>query len=481
MLILLLVAILFTIAFLLFDRAGTGSLSDRLWTLRRTLLTDSGELNVSIPSSAELRARCTEIAANLLDVRATPEARRDDNWTANLRNLTTELQETNALLDVAHRSERDALETLAFANEAARAAGQPTISVDVRGNAIVVAPPAEPHPGSHGPGAAFGDTEGARSWGAEFIESDTYRDRGEGNFRSGEVEVRNLLTSFDTGNGSNEFVPVGQPFLAPQGIRRMRFFLRDLIPSGPTGLNSIPYIVEHTPATDESGAETVSEASAKPEVTMEFDRVDATVQKIAAWLQITEEAYNDAPTLRAYIDGRLAYMLAFREEAQLLSGNGTSPNIKGILSFSGVQTQAAVAEDLAGTVGLAMAKVENVDGYADGVAINPITFWTGVVERHSSQIDGSATGNGNLPFASPDLPIFGATTIRTRGLATNKALVGCYGMGAQIFDRARPTIKSTDSHASLFISNTLVILAEERLALAVHRPDFFVDTTLSFS
>lgn len=434
----------------------------------------------AIPSSAELRTRCTELASELLDTRAIPEARRDDNWTANLRNLTTELQETNALEQVAVRNERAALEEIAFHNDAARTAGQPTIGRDAEGRTVVVpVPPAGRHEGARGPAAAFGDTEGARSWGAEFIESAEYTERS--GYRSGEVEVRNLLTSFDHGTGSNEFVPVGQPFLAPQGIRRMRFFLRDLIRSGPTGLNSIPYIVEHTPATDETGATTVSEASAKPEVTMEFDRVNATVEKIAAWLQITEEAYNDAPTLRAYIDGRLAYMLAFREEAQLLSGNGTSPNIKGILSFSGVQTQNAVAEDLAGTIGLAMAKVENVDGYADGVAINPITFWTGVVERHSSQIDGSMTGNGNLPFAAPDLPIFGATTIRTRGLAANKALVGCYGMGAQIFDRARPTIKSTDSHASLFISNTLVILAEERLALAVHRPDFFVDTTLSFS
>src|SRR6185295_15944273 len=124
-------------------------------------------------------------------------------------------------------------------------------------------------------------------------------------------------------------------------------------------------------------------------------------------------------------------------------------------------------------------KVENVDGMANGVAINPITFWTGVVERHSSQMDGSFA-TGGLPFATAPSQQFGLPVVRTRALAANKAVVADWN-GAQIFDRLGTTIKTSDSHASLFISNTLVVLAEKRLALAVHRADWFVDTTLSFS
>ena len=71
--------------------------------------------------------------------------------------------------------------------------------------------------------------------------------------------------------------------------------------------------------------------------------------------------------------------------------------------------------------------------------------------------------------------------VRTRALAVNKAVVGNWSLGATIFERAGTTIRTTDSHASLFISNTSVILAEERVGLAVHRPDWFVTTTLDIT
>ena len=41
------------------------------------------------------------------------------------------------------------------------------------------------------------------------------------------------------------------------------------------------------------------------------------------------------------------------------------------------------------------------------------------------------------------------------------------------------TILMTDSHASLFIDNTLVILAEHRANVAVHTPKAFVKITFA--
>jgi hypothetical protein len=48
-------------------------------------------------------------------------------------------------------------------------------------------------------------------------------------------------------------------------------------------------------------------------------------------------------------------------------------------------------------------------------------------------------------------------------------------MGGQIFDRAGITVRSSDSHDDFFVKNKVAILAEERLAVAWYRPDFFVD------
>ncbi len=427
----------------------------------------------TIQSSAELREAALTAADRLVGLRSIPEERRPDSWATEVRAAVDELNDTNALFDTAVRMEQDAMQRAAW-DAALTEAADPN------------------RRGSRGPDGAFTDAApDARSAGAQFVESDEYRaqlgeviDGGARELlhKSGSgFEVRNLLTGSSIGtSGSNVFAPVGTPYLQAGTLRMMRFFMRDVLPVQNTGLQTVPYIKELNAATNETGATTVQEASAKPEVTMEFTSAEAPIRKIAAWIQVTEEAYADAPTLQGYVDTRLAYMLQVEEEDQLLQGNGTAPNISGITDQSGVQTQSAVADDLAGTIGLAIAKIENVDGDASFVAINPITFWTGVVERHSSQMDGGALASGNLPWGMPPTTLFGLPAIRSRVFSSNKALVGA-GLGATIFERSGTTIRSTDSHASLFISNTLVVLAEKRTGLAVHRPDWFVDTTLSFS
>ncbi len=458
-------AALLTLAVTLLDRSGTSSLAERFRTLGFTLLTDTGEL-APAPTSAELRTRCMEIADNLRTHDAIPENSRSDTWGAQRRGLLDDLHDSDLQATVTENSERHAMQVTAWEHaiaEAKRRAADPN------------------NRDGRGPDAATGAAgQTVESWGQRFTESDNYRNRG-GSGTVGEVEVRNLLTGSSIGGtGSDAFVPVGSPFLNPQAVRRMHFFLRDLIPFGPTNLESIPYIQELSPATNETGATTVQEASAKPEVTMQFVRVDAPVRKIAAWIQLTEEAYNDAPTLRGYIDTRLAYMLQVREEAQYLSGNGTSPNLTGITATSGVQTQNAVSGDMPATIGQAIGKIEAVDGMADGAAVNPTTYWSQITSRHSTWLDGGfGGGNEGLPFGSAPPGMWGLPLVRSRVLGSGKALVGCFSIGSQGFDRMQTTIKSTDSHASLFVSNTIVVLAEKRVALAIHRPDFFVDTSIS--
>jgi HK97 family phage major capsid protein len=288
------------------------------------------------------------------------------------------------------------------------------------------------------------------------------------------VEVRNLLTSTSAGtSGSNLFVPVGTPFLSQGGLQRRRPFVRDLLSVQQTGLASVPYIRELNEVTNEAGATTVSEASAKPEVTMEFQPADAPIRKIAAWVQATNEALDDAPTLQGYIDTRLAYMLMIEEESQIIAGNGTAPNISGILDNS-PQTDTG---ELYTVIGTAAGKIEAVDGYPDGVVANPVDFWAAVTDRHATQFDGD--GNGSAPFGTPVPTVWGLPVIRSRALTSGDALVGAWKLGATLFEKQGVTIRSTDSHASLFTSNTVVILAEERVGLAIHRPNWFVDCTVT--
>nr|MBP7631261.1 phage major capsid protein [Acidimicrobiales bacterium] len=300
----------------------------------------------------------------------------------------------------------------------------------------------------------------------------------------GGIEVRNLLESGNAfGSGSGAFVPVGSPYLSAQAVQQRRLFVRDLIPVQQTGLASVPYIQEVNGPTNETGAATVAEGSAKPEVTAEFTTVDAPLRKIAAWIQVTMEAMEDAPTLAGYINTRLTYMVLLEEEDQVLQGNGTAPNISGILDQANKGTQTATNNDVPATIADAAAKIELKDGFADGIAMNPGDYWASISERRSTNFDGESNGSSgtSIPFGAPPQTLWGLQVVRTRTLASLTAIVGCWSLGATIFEKGGVRIRSTDSHASLFTSNTEVVLAEKRTGLAVHRPDWFIDTTLDIT
>ena len=292
-------------------------------------------------------------------------------------------------------------------------------------------------------------------------------------------EVRTLLdsdTNSGTGDAAGIWRPVGSAYETPPRVQQARLFVRDVISVQGTNLASVPYIRELSATTHEFGASSVAEGTTKPEVTMLFEQDDAPVRKIAAWIPATEEIIDDAPTLRGYIDNRLAYMLALREEFEIINGSGVNPRLKGILQFAGLQSQ-SFSTDVPTTVGLAIGKIEAVDGTPDGVAMNPNKFWAMMTTRNANQFDGGF-GVG-APFGAPMNTLWGLPVIRSRVLTLNQCIVGSWRLGATLFDKLQTTIRVGNQHSTYFVENKVAILAEERVALAVHRPDFFVNTTLA--
>ena len=88
-------------------------------------------------------------------------------------------------------------------------------------------------------------------------------------------------------------------------------------------------------------------------------------------------------------------------------------------------------------------------------------------------------GNNGAPFTAAPPALWGVPTIRSRAVSQGQALVGSWSLGATLFDRMQTRIVAGNQHSDYFVNNKVAILAEERVALAVHRPDFFVKVTLS--
>lgn len=323
-----------------------------------------------------------------------------------------------------------------------------------------------------------------RSAGQQVVEDEdfsawTKRSAGKSSFgESPTVELRALIAENDT-TGSATLLPVGQPYLVD--TRRQRLFIRDLIGVQQTQLSNIPYVRELNSVANALSASTVTEGGTKPEATMQFTPDNAPVEVIATNIPITRQIMEDATTLVGYINGRLVYMLKIREEHEILSGNGIAPDLKGILSYSDVQTQSAVTGDFAVTIGNAIAKIELVDGFADGIAMNPADFWKLVMHRVAGGSSGTTNGvlDAGSVTQSPIQYVWGLPVVRSNSMTAGQCLVGNYGMGATLFDRSQSGVRIFEQHSDFAVKNKVLLLAEERIALAVNRADFFVNTTLA--
>lgn len=221
---------------------------------------------------------------------------------------------------------------------------------------------------------------------------------------------------------------------------------------------------------------------AKPQSSIGWQRVTTPIETIATWMAATRRQLADAGQTRALIDNQLQLMLDLTEEDQELNGNGNSPNIRGLLNTSGVQTL-----DLTGTAHGA-ATHANMDGLRDairlvrtgpafakpdGVVLNP---FDAAAADESKDTLGRYMGNG--PFTDGPDTIWRLPRVESLAIAQGHALVGAFKQGATVFQREEVAIFASDSHADFFVRNLIAVLAEERLGLAVFFPAAFCYVTL---
>ena len=313
---------------------------------------------------------------------------------------------------------------------------------------------------------------------------------------SGGYNVKDVFSGMPSGDITTGLGSVQRDAIVTPPMRTKR--VRDLFPVRRTNAAVIEYFRQLGFTTLEAGhgvnnAATVAErgtgaASAtfgiKPQSSFAFVGEQAPVRTLAHWEAAHRNVLADEPQLRSIIDNELMYGLRLLEDNQILNGDGTGENLLGVLNTPNIQEYAwSDGETLpvADTKADAIRRAATLSFLAyyepSGVVLHP-NDWEDIEltkDEQGQYLIAVSVAMGGEP------KVWRMPLVDTPAITEGTALVGAFGTGAQLYDREEASIRISEQHSDFFVRNAIVILAEQRLALAVKRPEAFVKVSFDLA
>jgi hypothetical protein len=339
----------------------------------------------------------------------------------------------------------------------------------------------------------------SRSAGQRFVEAAEYKDliaSGKLSIPGSKLDTGAIVVGprigaaasdiIHTGTGGSEVVRnVRLPGVLPLPQRPLT--IRDLFPNETLSAgNGVDYlaVVGFDNAAAAVAQATAVNNGAKPQSSFRMEERTSPATWIATWLAVTRQSLSDIDQIRSLIDNQGTTMVDLAEEDELLNGDGTAPNLTGLLDDgnTGLQTLDLTGDggDLANLEGIRTARRMARQGVGrippTFVIVNPVDS-----EEYDLMKDNEGRYRAGDPFAigggADSPPIWKLPRVESEAMAEGTALVGGR-MGATIFDREPLSIRVAEQHADFFIRNLAVILFEKRIAFPIYFPAAFVEVTL---
>jgi HK97 family phage major capsid protein len=258
-----------------------------------------------------------------------------------------------------------------------------------------------------------------------------------------------------------------------------------------TNQNAYVYLEESTFTNNAGSIAEAADISTSNEGALAFTEKTESIRKMATFLPVTDELLSDVAGIQGYVNSRLSTMMKLNMDNQLINGNGSAPNLTGVLSKSGINTfdYSSYSGELArlGQIYQAITEIRK-DAFveADSIVMHP-SDWYDVV---TSVSDITTTTSGAAPknplfmvaggFGADVAPrIWGLKVVPSTVIAAGTALVGKFGGGdaAQVIMREGVDLAVSDSHSDFFAKNQLAIRLTMRLGFAMYRPTAFCSIT----
>lgn len=252
--------------------------------------------------------------------------------------------------------------------------------------------------------------------------------------------------------------------------------VRQLIPTGSTDSDVVRYVKE-SGYTDGGAAK--AEGATLGQSDFDMTATDANVRKIGTYFRISEEMLADTPQLTSYLSARAPEKLLSVEDDQILNGNGTAPNLSGIITdaadfAAGGFANAIESANEFDVLTAALNQLALANYSADYIMINPTDFHKILLLKSSQNEYLVKDWNQGLQPRINGVPVILSTAV-----TSDKYVLGNFGMGTQLWIRDNVGVEFSRFDSTNFRDGFVTVRVQERVALTNYLPNAFVNGDFS--
>lgn len=247
--------------------------------------------------------------------------------------------------------------------------------------------------------------------------------------------------------------------------------MRSIIPNGTTSSDVVRFVKE-SGYSDGSAAK--AEGATLGQSDFDLTAVDANVQKLGAYFRVSEEMLADAPAISSYISTRAAEKLMTLEDDQILNGNGTAPNLSGIITDATAFAEGAFADSVESAnefdvLVVALNQLALSEYQASQIILNPSDFHKILLLKD--------TQNNYLKdqvYAGLAPNFMGVPVIVNTAIAAGSFVLGNFGIGTQLWTRDNLSVEFFREDGTNVRDGFVTAVVKERIALTNYLPKAFV-------
>jgi HK97 family phage major capsid protein len=297
-----------------------------------------------------------------------------------------------------------------------------------------------------------------------------------GNARSASFEIKADMTTGADFTG--EVIPADRvPGYKYDPARPQH--IRELISQGSTVSDVIRFVKESGYS---DGSAMKAEGATLGQTDFDMTASSVNVEKLGAYLRISEEMLADTPQLTSYISTRVPSKLLSKEDDQLLNGDGSAPNLSGIItdaadfdvSSGGAFYQSVNGANQFDVIIAALNQLSLSNYVADKIIMHPTDFHKILLLKDS-----------NLSYLKDQVfkglqPVFnGVPVILNTAIAAGSYLLGNFAQGTQMWIRDNVSVEFFREDGTNVRDGFVTVRCMERIALSNYLPNAFVNGTFA--